>query len=269
MVASVRFKHCHDLAVGARPYTDRLAEMTGDVVACLPKPRIDHPLMHAATSVQREVLLVLTSNRGLCGAFNESVLRVAGERMQHLRDGGYEVLLRVVGKQGMRHFRFRKIEVDRAYRDFDDLPDYQTVRPLAEAVMDEFLAGRISGLEIAYVQFLSAGRQSASIAQVLPISEVEREPRALGEVEPVPYELHPSPPELLDRLLPATVLQRVYQCFLDSAVSEEAMRIAAMQGATESADEMIRELTIRYNRLRQSQITTELAEIIGGRAGLE
>jgi len=135
--------------------------------------------------------------------------------------------------------------------------------------MDEFVAGRISGLEIAYVQFLSAGRQRASIAQVLPVSEVERRPSALAEVEPEPYELHPSPGELLDRLLPATVLQRVYQCFLDSAVSEEAMRIAAMQGATESADEMIRELNIRYNRLRQSQITTELAEIIGGRAGLE
>ncbi len=129
--------------------------------------------------------------------------------------------------------------------------------------MTDFVAGRIGGLEVAYMQYLSSGRQSAVIAQVLPLTYATP-PATTPGLAPVPYEFVPSPREILDRLLPATVRLRLYQCFLDAAVTEQMARIQAMRAATDNADDMLHNLTVRYNRDRQAQITTELAEILGG-----
>ena len=269
MVAAVRFKRSHDRAVAARPYTDHLAGMVADIVARLPREKLRHPLMTAREGVGTLVLLVITSNRGLCGAFNDAVLRLACERMEQLRQGGYKVLLYVVGKRGIQYFRFRGVQVAREYRDFSDMPDYDSIRELAAELMDAFLAGEISDLEVVYMQFISAGRQSASVAQILPMSDLPGRFRRRPGEEVLPYDFHPSLEELFEELLPAAVIQKVHQCFMDAAVSEQVMRIAAMRGATEAADEMIRKLTVRYNRVRQSQITTDLAEIMGGRVASE
>ena len=269
MVAAARFKRTHDLAASARPYTDHLAGMVADIIDRMPPEKLKHPLMNSPQDVQTVVLLVLTSNRGLCGSFNTAVLRLACERMEQLRDSGYKVRLHVIGKRGIQFFRFRKIPVDLEYRDFTDMPDYRDIRIVADELMDVYLGGEISDLEIAYMQFISAGRQSASIAQILPISELPSVVGALPGQEDLEYEMLPSPERLFEELLPMAVVQKIYQCFMDAAVSEQVMRIAAMHGATESADEMIQKLTVKYNRVRQSQITTELAEIMGGRMALE
>ena len=269
MVAAVRFKRSHDRAVAARPYTDHLAGMVADILARVPAEKLNHPLMTAPEGVQTLVLVVITSNRGLCGAFNGGVLRLARERMEQLRQSGYRLLLYVIGKRGIQYFRFRGVEMAREYRDFTDMPDYGDIREVARELMDVYLAGDISDLEIAYTQFISAGRQSASIAQILPVSDLPGLARYRPDEEVLPYDFHPSAEALFEGLLPVAVTQKIYQCFMDTAVSEQVMRIAAMHGATEAADEMIHKLTVRYNRLRQSQITTELAEIMGGRVGLE
>ncbi|MDP6544714.1 MAG: ATP synthase F1 subunit gamma [Phycisphaerae bacterium] len=269
MVAAARFKRTHDLAAAARPYTDHLAGMVADIVARLPAEKLDHPLMTVPQGVQTLVLLVITSNRGLCGAFNTAVLRLARERMEQLHESGYKVLLHVIGKRGIQHFRFRRVQVELEYRDFTDMPDYDDIREVAAELMDAYLAGGISDLEIVYTQFISAGRQSASIAQILPMSDLPSLAENRPDEELLPYDFHPSTEELFQGLLPVAVTQKIYQCFMDAAVSEQVMRIAAMHGATESADEMIQKLTVRYNRVRQAQITTELAEIMGGRIALE
>ncbi|MDP6633517.1 MAG: ATP synthase F1 subunit gamma [Phycisphaerae bacterium] len=269
MVAAARFKRTHDLAVAARPYTDHLAGMVADILARVPREKLTHPLMTAPKDVETVVLLVITSNRGLCGSFNTAVLRLACERMEQLRESGYKVRLHVVGKRGIQFFRFRKIEVALEYRDFTDMPQYEGIRDAAVKLMDTYLDGEISDVEIAYMQFISSGRQSASIAQILPISDLPSLAQQRPGEEILPYDFHPSPEEIFEKLLPAAIVQKIYQCFMDAAVSEQVMRIAAMHGATESADEMIQKLTVRYNRVRQSQITTELAEIMGGRVALE
>jgi len=269
MVSAARFKRTHDRAVAARPYTDRLATMVGDIVLRLGAENLDHPLIQAPPDVCTEALLVITSNRGLCGGANTSVLRLACERMEQLRDSDYKVKLHVVGRRGIQYFRFRGVEPAGEYRDFGDVPDYESVRGLAEQLTADYLQKDISGLEVVYMQFISAGRQSASVAQILPMSDLAQAVDYPAWHEPLPYEFHPSPRDIFAELLPATVIQKVYQCFVDAAVSEQVMRIAAMRSATESADEMIRDLTLRYNRVRQSQITTELSEIMGGRIALE
>ncbi len=269
MVAAVRFKRTHDLAVAARPYTDHLAGMVSDILERLSGEKLTHPLMTEPEGVQTVVLMVITSNRGLCGSFNTGVLRLVCERMEQLVDSGYKVLLHVIGKRGSQYFRFRGIEVAKEYRDFDDMPEYDSIRQVAQELIDLYLAKEISDLEIGYMQFISAGRQSPSIAQILPMSDLPSVGRKTPGEETLPYDFHPSPQELFEELMPVAVIQKIYQCFMDAAVSEQVMRIAAMHGATEAADEMIQKMTVKYNRVRQSQITTELAEIMGGRVALE
>ncbi|MCP4376768.1 MAG: ATP synthase F1 subunit gamma [bacterium] len=269
MVAAARFKRSHDLAVAARPYTDHLAGMVADLASRVPPEKLTHPLMKQSEDVKTLVFLIITSNRGLCGSFNTGVLRMACERIDQLREDGYKVQLHVIGKRGIQYFRFRKVDVTHEYRDFTDMPDYEGIREVAVELMDSYLAGDISDLEIAYTQFVSVGRQSPSIAQILPMSDLPSLSKTRAGEEIVPYDFHPSPEGLFENLLPVAVIQKIYQCFMDAAVSEQVMRIAAMHGATESADEMIHKLTVSYNRVRQSQITTELAEIMGGRLALE
>jgi len=270
MVASARFKQAHHLAAGARPYTSHLSDLVADLIARSGEGQLDHPLLRERLQVKRDVLLVLTSNRGLCGAFNAAVLRTASDRLEQLRSAGYQVAMRVVGKRGIQYCRFHKVPLDREYPVLEDLPDHAAVSQLAESLIREFLLGEIGGVEVAYMQFISLARQRPVISHILPLMNLQPPPSRLPTAGvPPSYEFLPSMGKILEQLLPAAVKLRLYQCFLDSAASEQVMRIVAMRAATDNADEMIHTLTIRYNRLRQAEITTELAEIMGGRAGLE
>jgi F-type H+-transporting ATPase subunit gamma len=268
MVASARFKKAHDGAIATRPYTDHFTDLVGDLLARCKEMHLSHPLLEEPPSVTCDVLMVLTSNAGLCGPYNSSVLSTAMERLKQLQAAGYDVKLHMVGKRGVQYFQYRKIPVDKAYLDFKRAPGYQQVAAIADAMMEDFQAARIGGLEVAYTQYLRSGQQDPAVAQILPLSQTPPPPSSPG-ARVVEYEFLPSPAELLDRLLPATVRLRLYQCFLDAAVTEQVSRIRAMRAATENADDMIHDLTVLYNRTRQAQITTELAEIMGGAAGVE
>ncbi|HAU37023.1 MAG TPA: ATP synthase F1 subunit gamma [Phycisphaerales bacterium] len=270
MISSARFKQTHDLVVGIRPYARRLSEMVGDLVARCQPGQLDHPLLRTVPGARRDVLLVLTANRGLCAAYNSSVLKIALERREQILEGEDDVRLWVSGKRGISRLKHRGMEMDRTFTQFENAPSFRAVAAVADELMTEFLAGRISGLEVAYMQYVSAGRQAPAVAKVLPLSFMEAPaptPGAPGAL--TPYEFLPEAGEVLGRLLPATVRIKLFQCFVDAAVSEQVMRVAAMRAATDSADEMVQTLTVRYNRMRQAQITTELAEIMGGRAAIK
>ena len=177
MVASSRFRNTHDIAVSARPYTDQLTDLVDDIGAAGAFENMDHPLLTNIEDVKRDVLLVLTSNRGLCGAYNTSVLRVAMERYDQIVQAGYQVHLHVVGKRGTGFFKSRSVKIERSYSDFDGVVDYARVGRLAEFFMAEFTAGLIGGLEIAYMQFVSAGKQKPAIAQILPLQGLSQQPQ--------------------------------------------------------------------------------------------
>jgi len=268
MVATARFKRIHDRAVNLRPYTNRLAELTGDLANRGSLQRMAHPLLVEYEHLQRDVVLILTSDRGLCGPYNAQILRLSLERLGQLIAAEYETLVRVVGKRGIQQLHYRGLAVDRTYERLAELPAYEKVTKLADELMREYLSAEISGLEVVYMQFIWSGRQRPAVAQILPLSNLPRPQRRPALGEPPEYELLPSPEHILDTLLPMTVRLRLYQCFLDAAVSEQFERIVAMRSATENADEMIHDLSVRYNRLRQGQITTELSEIVGGQAGV-
>jgi len=271
MVATARYRKNHQRVTAIKPYVDRLGQTVRHLVSGGSLAEVEHPLLRSDSPVKRSVLLVITSNRGLAGSYNSGVLRLASQRIRQLTDEGSDVPLHVVGKRGIQYMRFRRRAVEATYTQFDNVPSYELVREIADGFLSRFVTGEISGVEVAYTQFISSGKQTPVIAPMLPLAGFGAAPGSdvpAGTGLQASYELIPSAKDLFNRLLPLTVRMKIFQCFLDAAVSEQMMRISAMRSATDSADEMIHDLTVQYNRSRQAQITTELAEIMGGSAEL-
>ncbi|HUS91841.1 MAG TPA: ATP synthase F1 subunit gamma [Phycisphaerae bacterium] len=269
-VAAARFKLANDRIGSFSPYGNELVAMVGDLIARSESEKLHHPLLREPEGFRHDVLLVLTSSRGLCGSYNSAVLKLTIDRLLQLRQAEYEVELHVVGYRGIRYLEFRGLKIDKTYDRFGDLPTYEQVSALADSMTSDFLARRISGMEVAYMQFVSAGQQRPAVAQLLPLADLPS--AAVSEEElalSVPYDFYPRADEILRKLLPETVRLKLYQCFLDAGAAEQLMRRAAMRAATDNADDMIHELRQLINRQRQMQITTELSEIMGGGAGLE
>ncbi|MCY2930360.1 MAG: ATP synthase F1 subunit gamma [Planctomycetota bacterium] len=265
MVASVRFQQTHRAAAASRPYSSHLAELVSAIAAQSEDGAMEHPLLKANHS-PTTVLLVIAGNRGLCGGFNGAVLRAAAHARQNLIDAGRQVELHLAGRKAVEFFRFRRIPIAARY-ELAEIPNFAQVQPLANDFMAAFLAGKIRGVEVAYTRFVSAGQQYPVVEPLLPLTPEAHEPQ--HRQAHVGFEMHPSPRALLEALLPATVRLRLFSFCLDSVVSEQIARIAAMRAASDNANDMMKDLTRQYNRLRQAKITTELTEIVGGQAGLE
>ena len=264
LIATARFQAAMHRAVASRPYTNKLAELVGDLAGAAGSYR--HPLLERP-EVARSALLVLTSNRGLCGGYNANVLRAAMKHLDGRREHGVESDVYMVGKKGVSAFRFRDRPVHRTFTGFDDRPAYDEVEPLAQHLMGRFMSGEVASVHVAYMRFHSAGTQKPEVVRVLPLAADELAGDATAEHSE--YEILPSAPAVLDQLLPASVRMRIFQAFLDAAVSEQIARMTAMKAATDAAQEMIEDLTRQYNRARQTAITLELLDIVGGANALE
>ena len=225
--------------------------------------------MRAPEAAAPSLLVILTSNRGLCGGYNANVLREAGEHLKELDSRGRERELIVVGKKGNAYLHFHDYRVDEAILDISDLPRYEEVEPIASRLMARFIDGEIGSVAVAYMKFISSGRQIPVVEQVLPLRREAEDNTPRGRASEVEYEYSPEPQELLAELLPATVKVHFYQCFSDASVSEQVARMVAMKAATDAAGDMIRRLTQQYNRARQTAITMELLDIVGGANALE
>jgi F-type H+-transporting ATPase subunit gamma len=256
LIATARFQKCLGRATAGKPYTEKLTEM---IETLADVGSLDHPLLRPSTSAARHVLLVITSNRGLCGSYNAAVLRTAADRFREIRSAGGQV--EMVGKKGVNYFRFMGYPVERTVTDVDDRIAYARVAEMADRYIAAFLAGEVSRVDVAYMRFLSVGAQRPAVSQLLPIEAPPREKTTGARRE---FEFSPPPEELLDRLIPETVKVRLYQYFNDAIVSEQVARMVAMKAATDASGDMIKSLTREYNRARQSQITLELADIVGG-----
>lgn len=204
--------------------------------------------------------------------------------MQDFETDGIENVREVAGKRGIAFLKYRGIAVDATYTQFEDRPQFQEVEILANKYIGMFLRREIDRVDVVYTKFLNAARQEAVVETLLPMTAAQvgqtgpsvrqAKPAASTEAQPqkgerVPYEFVPDPQSILEEIVPVSFKVRLFKCFLDAAVSEQIARMVAMRGATENADDMIKNLTRLYNRARQAQITRELAEIIGGAAALE
>lgn len=282
LIATARFKKALDRATQAEAYTRKIAELVADLGATAKD--VSHPLLEVREPVRKSVLLMLTSNRGLAGGYNGSVIRVSTRTLQDYATDHIEHRLEVSGKRGAAFCRFRQIPVDATYLQFEDRPQFDEVEILANNFIGMFLRGEIDRVDVAYTRFINSARQEAIVETLLPMTagqvapasapskpETPAAPSQVGRPGPerVPYEFVPDARSILEEIVPVSFKVRLFKCFLDAAVSEQISRMVAMRGATENADDMIKSLTMLYNRARQAQITRELAEIIGGAAALE
>src|SRR5436305_3513785 len=265
LIATARFQAAYNRAVATKPYTEKLAEMVADLSRAAGS--VDHPLLHTHEGVPRSALVVLTSDRGLAGGYNANVLRAATAHIDQQRAQGIDPEVHMVGKKGIGVFRFLRRPLVEQITGIGDRPRFEQVEPLANALMDQFMRGEIASVHVAYMRFLSAGTQRPAVVQLLPTSpEVAK--KAGKEEMPsgrqIEYEFSPDPRQLLDELLPATVRARLFQAFTDAAVSDQVARMVAVNAARRAAASVINSRTREYNRARQTQITMELLDIVGG-----
>jgi F-type H+-transporting ATPase subunit gamma len=192
------------------------------------------------------------------------VLRAAVGHLDQQKALGIETDVHMVGKKGIGYFRFLRRAVVDPITGIGDKVRFDQVEPLANALMDRFIKGEIASVYVAYMKFFSAGVQRPVVVQILPLTPQTVEDKPAETARNVEYEFSPDPKQLLDELLPATVRVRFFQAFTDAAVSEQVARMVAMKAATDAAADMIKSLTREYNRARQTQITMELLDIVGG-----
>ncbi|MCA9102572.1 MAG: ATP synthase F1 subunit gamma [Planctomycetales bacterium] len=264
LIATARFKKAMDRAAAATAYTDRITALVKDLSRA--GLEVSHPLLEEHETTERAVLLVLTGNRGLCGGYNSNVIREGVARFRQLKAEVPRVTLEVSGKRGISSFRFRKIEPDRTFTNFEDRPAFAEVEVLANRYLDNYALGKLDRLDVAYTSFHNVARQTAVVETLLPLGSIGgADTTASGETEgPSPYEFLPSAESILEEVVPSSFRVRLFKCFLDSAVSEQVARMVAMKAATDAADDMIRDLSMTYNRARQGRITSELLDVIGG-----
>lgn len=259
LVAAARLTRAKNRVEEARPYSQKLREFMGSVGSAGSLP--EHPLLENR-EVKRHALVLVTADRGLCGAYNTNLIRRASEWQKE--PASYEKELIAVGKKGRLFFN------KRGWSSIYDLtiPTSGASLEEAEALTEElvrlFTSGEVDAVSICYSRFYSAIRQEPQVVQLLPIEPPESNEDAAAKE----YEYEPDPEELLGLLLPKYVLTLVLQTLLESSASEFGARMTAMTGATDSATEMINDLTLSANRARQTKITTEILEIVGGAEAL-
>jgi F-type H+-transporting ATPase subunit gamma len=269
MIATAKFQKSLKRAIGTKPFTLKVRELVRELAASVGD--VEHPLLRRPGPEEqsnRIALMVITSNRGLAGAYNGSILRLSNHFIRDQIAAGKTIELYVVGKKGISFFNFQKRPIARRL-EAQDMPRFADVERVAQHFIDEFIAGKVDSVHIAYMNFISAGQQKAEVTTLLPLAGVAEAPATSVKHEPTlhaetMYDFMPSAKELLDELLPQTVKAATFQAFIDSTTSEHVSRMIAMKSATDNADKIQKALTMQYNRARQSQITTELSEIMGG-----
>jgi F-type H+-transporting ATPase subunit gamma len=265
LIAASRIIKAQQRVRDAVPYA---REITRAVEAAVSRSaQIDHPIIREPERAQRAAILIITSDRGFAGGYNANVMREAQGLRGLLGERGVEEMTYVTGQKGITWHRFRAREVAAEWSGFSETPRTENAREITEALLDAFgrdaADGGVDEIHCVYTEFVSMLSQNAVVRRILPI-EVEEatEPPPSG---PFPlYEFEPSPPDVLDALLPWYVESRIYHALLEAAASEIAARRRAMKSATDNANELLDQFTLEANKARQSEITQEISEIVGG-----
>lgn len=265
LIATSRFKRAQTRAQQAEAYTRKIAELAADLSATAGEVR--HPLMQKRDVVKTSILLVLCSNRGLCGGYNAGILREAGAALRRNRQDGVTTRLELSGKRAITYFRYQGTRGEATFTNFEDKPRFEEVEPIADRYIKAFISGEVDRVEVAYQKFLNAAVQRPVVETLLPLEQsAERPAAAAGPA--VEYEFLPDAQGILEQVLPESFKVRLFKCFLDAAVSEQIARRVTMKQATENADDMIKTISREYNRVRQASITKEILEVVGGAEAL-
>lgn len=269
LVSTAQFRRSMARSVGFEAYVKRIARLVSKLVNVGTK--IEHPLFIPHESTTKALLFILTANNGLCGGYNAGVLRAALDQFENLSKEYDEVELFVFGKRGISYLDYRGYEIARQFTEFDHNPAYENVLVLANECLTRYKTGEIDRFDVVYLRFVSISQQYPTAETLLPLSDsaIENDEEGFDTTEEQEYEFLPSPESILEEVVPDAFRLKLFKCFLEAAVSEQVARMMAMKAATENADSMISELTTMYNRVRQTQITNEIIEVINGAAALQ
>ena len=266
LIAATRVVKAVQRANEARPYASQVTRVIENLAAA--GTAVDHPLMRTVETPSRVGIVAVTSDRGLAGAYNASVIRAAERELDAARIAGADYSLILIGKKAADYFNFRNYRIDAQYTGMSDTPTYEDARTVANEVVQRFVAGEIERVELVYTEFVTMGTQRVTVRRYLPLQSTETIADA-GTAEAVAgIEFEPSPEGVLESLLPRYVESRLYSAMLEAAASEHANRQRAMKAATDNAEDLITKLSREMNQARQASITTEIMEIVGGAEAL-
>ena len=263
MVSAAKFRRAQNAIIGMRPYAAQLNEIIADIDVA---DGIQTPY-HLVRPVQTVVLVVVTSNKGLCGAFNSNVLKQAQSRIDYWREAKANINVISIGKKSSEMLVRQKDLTVKAYDELLDSPSFDAIASLADSIMNDFADKRIDRVELIYNQFKNSLTQVLSTEQWLP---VESEKRKVGsEKVNSDFIFEPSKEEILREMIPLTLRSTFYRVVLDSLAAEHGARMTAMQKATDNATELLKDLKLSYNKARQASITNEIIEIVSGSEALK
>ncbi len=274
LVSTSKLKRAQDRVVGARPYAQALADVIGELYS--PDLAERFPLLRQpghtgrGKGVRRAALLLITSNRGLCGAFNANLIREARRRLDELEAQDAHTELHLVGKKAVSYFKFTKRNIASQRVDIGDRPTLDHAADLARPLMERFAKGDLDEVDVVFAKFNSAVSTPPTTVKVLPVTPPDKR-RSDGQetTAAVNYILKPSAEEILAQLLPLYVQNQFFRALVETAAAEHGARRTAMKNATDAGSDMLNVLQRTFNRARQAQITQELAEIVGGAEALK
>jgi F-type H+-transporting ATPase subunit gamma len=273
LVSTSKLKRAQDRVVGARPYAQALAEVIGELYS--PDLAERFPLLRQpgqslrGAGVRRSALLLITSNRGLCGAFNSNLIREARRRLEELEAQDTHTELHLVGKKGISYFKFTRRNVASQRVDIGDRPTLRHAEELAKPMMERFASGDLDAVDVVFAKFNSAVSTPPTTLRILPVAPPKAAKGGEGRRKAVNYILQPSAEAILKELVPLYVQNQVYRALVETAAAEHGARRTAMKNATDAGQDMLTILQRTFNRARQAQITQELAEIVGGAEALK
>ena len=268
MVATSKMKKFQDRLSQSKPYENKVNEIIKNLMAA-GFSTIQHPLFREVAQPSRCLIVQISGNRGLCGSYNTRVLDKTLELKDQLESEGKEVLLYVIGKKAISFYNFIKTSMFKSAQNSEDKFSFDEAAKLGEELTKFFVSGEIHEVYVSYTRVYSFANQKPEYIKLLPISpEMEIDYDALPSAN-MDYIFEPNPAEIFSYILPLYLKVKLYTCFLEASYSEQFSRRVAMKNATDAAKDMIKELTVTYNRVRQDKITTEISEIVGGAAALE
>ena len=267
LIATSRIVKARARVQESRPYAEQITAVLTELAS---NSALDHPLLVERENPRRAAVLVVTSDRGQAGGYNNNVLKEAEALFSLLREEGKEPVVYVIGRKGVNYYRFRNREVKESWTGFSEQPSYADAAEAARTLVEAFMAddddeNSVDELHLVYTQFKNMVTQTPQARRMAPmvVEYVEKEESSSEGIQPL-YEFEPDPDALFDALLPKYIGARLFSALLESAASESANRQRAMKAATDNANELIRNLTLESNQARQAQITQEISEIVGG-----
>ena len=265
LIAASRIVKAQQRVAAARPYSEQITEVIRQLAAA--GATIDHPLLKRRDEVRKVGFVVVTADRGLAGAYNTSVIRATERAVRERQAQGADYTLALAGKKAESYFRFRRYQVDYSATGFSEQQRYEDAKAVAQAVIEQYQEGEIDEVQLVYTRFLSLGSQWVTTRRLLPL-DTEQLEQSRDEGPQADYEYEPEPEAILEHLIPRYVEARVFAAMLEAAASEQAARQRAMKSATDNAEELIKNLSVQANKMRQAGITTEIMEIVGGAEAL-